>query len=168
MSERRHDPDRPDETVEPEDPAERIAELEDRWRRARADLDNYRKRTLRDTERRIADERARTAAEWLPVVDNLERALDHADADPEMVIDGVRAVLGQAIEVMTRLGFPPQKVEGEPFDPARHEAVSVVSGTDDPDGTIVRVVRPGYGEGDTQLRPAQVVVAKGRGDGTDP
>ncbi|MCW2947605.1 MAG: GrpE protein [Actinoallomurus sp.] len=157
------------ETARPEaDPAAKIAELEDRWRRALADLDNFRKRAARDAERQRAGERARTSAEWLPVLDNLERALEHAEADPRVVIQGVRSVLDQAMEVINRLGFPRREDEGQLFDPTRHEAVSTDAASDAPDGTIVQVVRPGYGDGETQLRPAQVVVAKGRGNGPVP
>jgi molecular chaperone GrpE len=157
------------ETARPEeDPGAKIAELEDRWRRALADLDNFRKRAARDAERLRAGERARTSAEWLPVLDNLERALEHADADPGVVMQGVRSVLDQAMDVINRLGFPRREDEGQPFDPTRHEAVSTDATSDAPDGTIVQVVRPGYGDGETQLRPAQVVVAKGRGNGAVP
>jgi molecular chaperone GrpE len=152
----------------PDDTATRISELEDRWRRALADLDNYRKRTVGAVERERAGERARTSAEWLPVLDNLERALEHAEAEPGAVIQGVRAVLEQARDVISRLGFPRREDEGEPFDPARHEAVATTPASGAPEGTIVRVLRPGYGEGDSQLRPAQVVVAKGQGDGPGP
>ncbi len=150
------------------DPDVRIKELEDQWKRALADLDNFRKRTARDATRMRADERARTSAEWLPVLDNLERALEHADADPSTVVDGVRSVLDQANEVIARLGYPRREDEGAPFDPGLHEAVGVDAAGDAPDGTVVRVVRPGYGEGDTQLRAAQVVVAKGSDDGAGP
>ena len=157
------------ETGRPEEEAAaRIAELEDKWRRALADLDNYRKRTARALDRERIGERARTSAEWLPVLDNLERALEHAEAEPGAVIQGVRSVLDQARDVITRLGFPRRDDVGEPFDPARHEAVSTVAGSDAPDGTVVHVIRPGYGDDETQLRPAQVVVAKERDDGPDP
>jgi molecular chaperone GrpE len=146
--------------------AERISELEDKWRRALADLDNYRKRAVRALDQERAGERARTSAEWLPVLDNLERALEHADAEPGAVIQGVRSVLEQARDVICRLGYPRRDDMGQPFDPARHEAVATVADSSAPDGTVVAVLRPGYGEGTTQLRPAQVVVAQGRGDGT--
>jgi molecular chaperone GrpE len=160
---------RPAEAGAPaDDSAERISELEDKWRRALADLDNYRKRTVRALDQERAGERARTSAEWLPVLDNLERALEHAGAEPGAVIQGVRSVLEQARDVICRLGFPRRDDMGQPFDPARHEAVATVADSDAPDGTVVAVVRPGYGEGSTQLRPAQVVVAQGRGDGTLP
>jgi len=148
--------------------ATRIDELEDRWRRALADLDNFRKRTAGVMEREIAAERARTSAAWLPVLDDLERALEHADAEPGAVIQGVRTVLDQARQVVERLGYPRRDDEGEPFDPALHEAIGTVPGTGAAEGTIVRVVRPGYGTGPTPLRPAQVLVAKGQDDGPGP
>lgn len=148
--------------------AARISELEDRWRRALADLDNYRKRAVHALEEERGAERARTVAQWLPVLDNLERALEHAEAEPGAVIQGVVSVLEQAREVIGRLGFPRQDDEGMVFDPFRHEAVSTVADADAAEGTVVRVLLPGYGEGERQLRPAQVVVAKGPGDGAAP
>ncbi|GAA4497722.1 hypothetical protein GCM10023191_041680 [Actinoallomurus oryzae] len=150
------------EAAPPEDDhAAKISELEDRWRRALADLDNYRKRSVRALQEERDAERARTAARWLPVLDNLERALEHAGAEPGAVIQGVRAVLDQARDVIARLGYPRQDDMGVRFDPARHQAVTVVP-SEAPDGTVVRVLVPGYGEGARQLRPAQVVVAQGR------
>ncbi|MEZ0074148.1 nucleotide exchange factor GrpE [Planotetraspora sp. GP83] len=139
----------------------RLEELHDRWLRAVAELDNLRKRTARDIARQRLDERARVAAEWLPVIDNLELALRHADADadPGAVIEGVRAVRDQAVAVLARLGFPHVEDLGTRFDPARHEAVSMVEGPEAEPGTVVAVVRPGYGDGPDQLRPASVVVS---------
>jgi molecular chaperone GrpE len=138
----------------------RIAELEDQRLRALADLDNTRKRCARDIDRARSEERARVAAEWLPVLDNLDLALAHADADPAVIIDGVRAVRDQAAGVVQRLGFPRRDDVGAVFDPSRHDAVGSRAGTDAKAGTVVEVLRPAYGEGDTQLRPALVVVAK--------
>jgi molecular chaperone GrpE len=138
-----------------------VAEAEDRWRRAVADLDNLRKRVARDAERVQGDERARVAAQWLPVVDNLELALEHAEADPAAIVDGVRGVRDQAVEVLSRLGFARRTDEGMPFDPGRHEAVAVLPAANAPAGTVLHVVRPGYGNDERQLRPAAVVVAKG-------
>ncbi|WP_198169291.1 nucleotide exchange factor GrpE [Herbidospora daliensis] len=138
----------------------RLEELHDRWLRAAAELDNLRKRTARDLTRQRLDERARVAAEWLPVVDNLELALRHADdagADP--IIEGVRSVRDQAVAVLARLGFPRVEDLGAQFDPARHEAVSTLEDPEAEPGTVVAVVRPGYGEGPDQLRPASVVVS---------
>ncbi len=136
-----------------------MADLEGRWLRAVAELDTMRRRMAQDAERQRAEERARVAAEWLPVLDNLELALKHADAESNAVIEGVRAVRDQAIALLGRLGFPRYDDVGEEFDPARHEAVAVVRDADAPPGTIVDVVRPGYGDDERQLRPASVVVA---------
>ncbi len=156
-------PEQAQQPVQPDENAylrARVAELEDLWRRAAADLDNLRKRAAREAGRVRADERARVAAQWLPVVDNLELALEHAKADPTAIVDGVRGVRDQAVEILSRLGFPRRDDVGTPFDPGRHEAVAVLPAGDAPAGTVVQVVRPGYGSDDQLLRPAAVVVAK--------
>ncbi|MFJ3222896.1 nucleotide exchange factor GrpE [Streptomyces sp. NPDC086783] len=137
-----------------------IQELQDRWRRALADLDNLRKRHARELERERAVERSRTAAAFLPVLDNLELALTHAGADPGAIVEGIRAVRDQALNVVELLGYPQHAEAGVAFDPARHEVVGVVQDPDAPPGTVVEVLRPGYGDGDRQLRPAAVTVAK--------
>lgn len=137
-----------------------VADLEGRWKRALADLDNLRKRVSRDAGRVRAEERARAAAEWLPVLDNLDRALEHAGTDPASIVEGLRAVHDQALDVLARLGFPRRDDTGTTFDPARHEAVGVLTQEGTPDGTVIHVVQPAYGEGERQLRPALVVVSK--------
>src|SRR5215469_1280991 len=138
----------------------RLAEAEDQKLRALADLDNLRKRCAAQVERAEADARAQVARQWLPVVDNLERALEHAAADPRTIVEGIQAVRQQALGVLASLGFPRRDDTGATFDPARHEAVATTYDPRVPPGTVVHVVRPGYGEPDRQLRPAQVVVAK--------
>jgi molecular chaperone GrpE len=140
-------------------PSRQLAELEDRLRRTLADMDNLRKRCARDIDRERAAERARVAAEWLPIVDNLELALQHAEDIPGLV-EGVRAVHQQAVATLARLGFPRFDAVGQQFDPVLHEAMGTV---DDgaPARTVVAVVRPGYGTPEALLRPAGVVVARG-------
>ncbi|WP_037568780.1 nucleotide exchange factor GrpE [Phaeacidiphilus oryzae] len=148
-------------TATPEDEyAVALREAEDRWRRALADLDNLRKRHAKELQREGAAERARTAASFLPVIDNLELALSHAAADPGAIVEGVRAVRDQAVNVLERLGYPRHAERGVPFDPARHEVVGVVQDPDADPNTVVEVLRPGYGEAERQLRPAAVTVAK--------
>jgi molecular chaperone GrpE len=147
----------------PEETDAKLAELEDRWLRSVAELDNVRKRIARDTERLRAEERDRVAAEWLPIVDNLELALSHAagqEGDARAIADGVRAVRDQALAVLSRLGYARHDETGVPFDPVHHEAVATVERDDVAPGTVVQVVRPGYGDDLRQLRPAVVVVAK--------
>ncbi|MEY9944141.1 nucleotide exchange factor GrpE [Kitasatospora sp. GAS1066B] len=137
-----------------------IEELEDRWRRALADLDNLRKRHARERPRELEAERARVTAAWLPVLDNLELALAHAAADPGSIVEGVRAVRDQAVEVLRSLGYPRHDETGVPFDPALHDVVTVVDAPDTAPGTVVQVLRPGYGEPGRQLRPAAVAVSR--------
>ncbi|WAP54466.1 nucleotide exchange factor GrpE [Streptomyces sp. S465] len=137
-----------------------LAELEDRWRRALADLENLRKRHAREVERERAAERARTAAALLPVIDNLELALSHAEADPGSIVEGVKAIRDQAVNTLAQLGYERQGKTGVPFDPARHEVVGVVEDPEAEPGTVVQVLRPGYGDPGNQLRPVAVAVAK--------
>jgi molecular chaperone GrpE len=138
----------------------RLAEAEDQRLRAVADLANLRRRCTAQVERAEADARTQVARQWLPVVDNLERALEHAEADPRTIVEGIRAVRQQALGVLASLGFPRRDDTGATFDPVRHEAIAATYDPRVPPGTVVQVVRPGYGEPDRLLRPAQVVVAK--------
>ena len=132
-----------------------VTELEDQLRRALADLDNLRKRYAREMARERADERARVVRAWLPVVDSLDRALAHEETE------GLRVVRDQALAVLGGLGFSRFDDVGAPFDPTRHEAVASVD-SDEAAGTIVGVVQPGYGSPEFVLRPASVVVSRGR------
>jgi molecular chaperone GrpE len=138
------------------------AELEDRWRRALADLDNLRKRYARELGRERAAERDLVTAAFLPVLDTIDRALEHADADPRSIVEGVRSLREQALAVLTGLGFHREDEVGVPFDPARHEVVGVVDADSGqaPPGSVAQVLRPGYGAPDRQLRPAAVTVAQ--------
>lgn len=140
----------------------RVAELDDLWRRALADADNLRKRHAREVERLRDRVRAEVARDWLPVLDDLERALEHAESDPGAIVEGIRSVRGKAAGLLARQGFPRRDDLGAPFDPARHQAVGTVPATDAPPGSVVEVVQPAYGDGDHQLRPALVVVTKGQ------
>jgi molecular chaperone GrpE len=142
-----------------------VATLDDRWRRAVADLENLRKRMAVEVDRERSYERNRAASALLPVVDNLDLALEHAAADPRSLVQGLLAVRDQAVNALAMLGFPRRDDLGLHFDPSRHEAVGSDPGADAVPGTVVAVVRPGYGEGDRQLRPAAVVVATGGSSG---
>ena len=138
----------------------RVSAAEDLRLRALADLDNLRKRCAAQVERAAAEAKAAVAADWLPVVDNLDRALEHSQADPDAVIEGVRSVRDQALRVLAGLGYPRRDDVGAMFDPARHDAIAVHNDPGAAAGTVIDVVRPGYGDAEHQLRPAQVVVAK--------
>jgi molecular chaperone GrpE len=140
--------------------AQELAQLRDRWQRAEAELENLRKRCRREVEQASTAERARVAAEWLPVLDNLDLALQHAQADPASIIAGVAAVRDQALGVLARFGFTRSDDLGLPFDPARHEAAQLVDAPGAEPGTVVAVLRPGYTTDGGMLRPAMVAVAR--------
>lgn len=136
------------------------AEWEDRLRRVAADLENLRKRHTRQVQVEREAERDRVVAALLPLIDNLDLALAHAEADPESIVAGVRAVRDQAVARLAELGYPRETEVGVPFDPSRHEVVGIVDEPDVAPGTVVEVVRPGYGEGRHQLRPQAVTVSR--------
>jgi molecular chaperone GrpE len=135
---------------------------EDRWRRAAADLDNLRKRYAREVARERETERELVTTAFLPVLDTIDRALEHAAADPESIIEGIRTLREQALAVVAGLGYGREDETGVPFDPARHEVVGVVDadGAGTRPGSVASVVRPGYGAPGRQLRPAAVTVAQ--------
>jgi molecular chaperone GrpE len=134
-------------------------EPDQRLLRALADLDNLRKRLGREVARERADERARVASMWLPLVDDLERALEYGVSADDALVAGVRAVYEQALAVLERLGFPRFEDLGKPFDPTRQEAVGAVE-SDAPPDTVAATTRPGYGSDTDILRPASVIVAR--------
>jgi molecular chaperone GrpE len=141
------------------EPEQAPPQVDEQLLRAMADLDNLRKRFYREIAREREAERLRVAGEWLPVVDDLDRAIEHAPEDEQTgLVVGLRAVRDHALDILARLGFPRFEGVGEQFDATRHEAVSAVTSDAEP-GTIVAVVRPGYGVPEVILRPASVVVA---------
>jgi molecular chaperone GrpE len=139
---------------------QKVAQTRDQLLRALADADNARKRCATLLSRAEAEATARVAGQWLPVVDNLDRALEHTAGAPPAMVTGVRAVRDQAVSLLAGLGFPRRDDTGAVFDPARHDAIATRADPAVAEGTVVEVTRPGYGEGDHQLRPAQVVVAR--------
>ena len=137
----------------------------DKFLRAAADLENHRRRSKRDLDDARAEAKQRVLKEMLPVVDNLERAVQHAEeaikgADLTAIVEGVRLVLRQFGHALERADVTPVEAQGQPFDPNLHEAISQQETADQPPGTVVNVLQRGYKLGDRLLRPALVVVAK--------
>jgi molecular chaperone GrpE len=143
---------------ESEDLTAELARIEDRYKRALADLDNYRKRSEREIAARVAEAKESVLRDWLDAVDSVERAL-RMDADGPCA-DGLRAVLQQMDAVLARQGAQRIGAAGDRFDPERHEAIAVQPSQEVPDRTVLAVERSGYVVGDRVIRPAQVVVAR--------
>nr|HEX4317633.1 nucleotide exchange factor GrpE [Kofleriaceae bacterium] len=149
----------------------RVATLEkekkdnyDKYLRAYADLENNRKRTRREVDDAKAEARAKVLKEMLPVVDNLERAIEHAPLDngpAQPIVEGIQLVVRQFMTAFERLEVSPVEALNQPFDPNLHEAISQQE-SDAPAGTVIQVLQRGYRAGDRLLRPALVVVAKAK------
>jgi molecular chaperone GrpE len=144
----------------------RVSELEserDKYlelaQRTQADFENYRKRAAKEAAAAGSRAKAGLVRELLPVLDNLERALDHAD-EGESLLEGVRLVHSDLVGVLQRSGVQSFDPSGEPFDPTLHEALSTRPQDGQHPGTVVEVVEKGYRLNDTILRPARVVVSQ--------
>jgi molecular chaperone GrpE len=133
----------------------------DRELRARADLENYRKRSQRELDRLTLEQHDELLRSWLEAVDSVERALALDQGHPEAA-EGLRAILDQMDAILRRQGVRRIGQVGDAFDPELHDAVAVVSPDGLEPGTIADVPRFGYAAGDRILRPAQVVVARSR------
>jgi molecular chaperone GrpE len=154
---------------------ERIAELEaevaqtkDRWLRAVADHENYKKRVKRDTDDAIVRNTQQLLSSLLPTVDNLERAMEVAaqSGAEEPVMRGLSMVRDEFLAALKRHGIEPVASVGLPFDPAVHDALQQMVSPEHAPGVVVREFEKGYRLGDRLLRPARVIVAAA-GSGTE-
>ena len=152
--------------VEPSDPvAEARAEaarMKDQWMRTAADFDNFRKRTRRELEDTRKAGKEDLLKDFLPVFDNLERAINSAQraTDVKGVAEGLQMILRQYLDTLARGGISKVASVGTQFDPTHHEAIQQIETDDHPAGTVVAEVQPGYMQGERLIRPAMVVVAK--------
>lgn len=131
--------------------------------RLQAEFENYRRRVTRDQGDLVARAGKRIIEEFLPVVDNLERAIDHATAggDLEHLLAGVELVQQQVIGVFAREGVDVIDPFGSEFDPQVHQAIGQREDVDVPDNTVVEVFQKGYVLGGRVIRPATVIVSSG-------
>lgn len=143
-------------------------DYKDRWLRAEAELQNFRRRAARDWEegRRLAEEGV--LLEMVTVLDDLERALVAAEASGAASpwMEGVALVAQRIRDVLSRQGVTAEDPMGRPFDPAFHEALLELDAPDGAaPGSVVQVVHKGYRRGERALRAARVVVARGAAEG---
>lgn len=128
----------------------------DDMRRMKAELENSRKRQEKERTRLTQLASERLVRELLPVLDNLERALE-AEGD---IREGVAATLDQLISILGREGLTPVPSDGEPFDPAVHEAVMSQPSEEHEEDTVIQTFERGYTLSGRPIRAAKVVVAK--------
>ncbi len=134
--------------------------LRDKWLRAVADLDNYKKRTRREIDDAILRAMQGLLSDFLPVGDNLERALSALgpDVDPQ-VAKGLQMVRHEFFQALAKHGIKPVEAVGQPFDPNLHDALQQVDSTSHAPGVVMMEYEKGYVRGDRLLRPARVIVA---------
>lgn len=145
-----------------------LAEVRDKYLRLAADFENTRRRAIKDREEASLYGHQNLVKELLPSVDNLERAIEHARQGGESslggLLEGVELVLREVTSVLARHGVVTVEAEGQPFDPALHEAMAQVEDGSVPGNTVVQVFQPGYQLRGRLLRPARVVVSKAPAD----
>ena len=161
----------PQETEDTQTLDERFAELEqeladarDAQLRAIADFQNYKRRSYEEAIKTRELATLALVEKLLPLLDNFERSLAAAEggASPEAVLEGVRLMQRQLVSALNDVNVRPIEAVGQTFDPNYHEAVAGEA-SEEPEGTVLEVIEPGYTMGSRVLRPAKTRVSKGRG-----
>lgn len=154
---------------------EEIAALKDKWLRAVADHENYKKRVKRDIDDAVNRKTQSLLTNFLPTVDNLDRALEIAEpvvaqvpkevaGNVEQVAKGLRMVRDEFLSALKKHGIEPVPAVGVPFDPSMHDALQQIDSPDHAPGVVIREFEKGYKLGDRLMRPARVIIA-GAGSG---
>ena len=142
---------------------EEANEAKERWIRERADAENLKKRTSRERSEAVRFGTESLVRDLLPIVDNLERAVQAAQGggNGKPLVEGVSLVLKGLLDVLARHGVTRVEAEGTQFDPTRHEAVAHVESAKHEPNAVIQEHQAGYRLHDRLLRPALVSVAKG-------
>ncbi len=151
----------PAATAEVESLRRELADKNDRLLRALAEADNIRRRAQRDREDAVRYAAETLVRDLIPVLDNLDRALDAARTanDTSAIVDGVELIRRELVKVLERHGVTRYSALGQRFDPNQHEAIARVVSLDKEPDTVVGETVPGYSLRGRVIRPAQVAVA---------
>ena len=140
---------------------EEIAQLKDQYLRARAEFENYRKRTIKEKAELILNGGEKTITAILPVLDDFERALADTTDDPEAIKQGMELIFHKFVKTLEGLGVKKIETEEKPFDVDYHEAIAMVPGMgDDKKGMVIDCVQTGYMLNDKVIRHAKVAVGQ--------
>ena len=140
---------------------EKAAEYLDGWQRAKAEFTNFRKRQERERELSRFETVGRVAKRYLPIVDDLERALSDrpAEGDGAAWSEGIELIYRKLLTILEAEGVTTIEAEGEMFDPNLHEAVMQTESDEHESGQVIEVLQTGYKMGDRVLRPTIVRIA---------
>jgi molecular chaperone GrpE len=148
-----------EQQVELEAAKQQAQEMKDKFLRARAELENYRRRAAQDVQRARDSGADSVILAVVPVYDDLGRALDAGVKDPSTLIPGLEAVRAGLERNLEAIGIKKVGETDEPFDPTYHEALSSIPSPDDEHkGNIAQVFQVGFSKDERLIRPAQVVV----------
>ena len=140
---------------------EEIEQLKDQYLRARAEFENYRKRTIKEKAELILNGGEKTITAILPVLDDFERALADQTEDPEAIKQGMELIYHKFVKTLEGLGVKKIETEEKPFDVDYHEAIAMVPGMgDDKKGMVIDCVQTGYTLNDKVIRHAKVAVGQ--------
>jgi len=139
---------------------EKAAENLDGWQRTQADFQNYRKRTERDNELMYVSMKGDIVRKILPILDDLERALQNRPSDSGPWISGIELIHKKLLSILEAEGVKRIEAEGQPFDPNFHEALSHEPAEGIESGHVIAVSQNGYVLGERVIRPALVRVAQ--------
>ncbi len=143
--------------------AQEFADLQNKYIRLVAEYDNFRKRTQKEKLELYSSSVADVVKNWLPVLDNLDRAVASAESyqneESKRILEGIEMVRKQAIEVMKQLGVEEIDCLGKQFNPEYHDALAHIENPEYGENQIFEVIKKGYIKGDQVLRHSQVCVA---------
>ncbi|MBW2219114.1 MAG: nucleotide exchange factor GrpE [Deltaproteobacteria bacterium] len=140
-------------------------EVHDRFLRLSAEFDNYKKRVTRETKKKKKFSNETLVREILPVIDNLERAIESSGTDPEAkngLVEGVDMTLKEMLKVFHKFNVKPIESIGESFDPSFHQAVMQEETEDHPENIVIKELQKGYIMHDRLVRPAMVIVSSAK------
>jgi molecular chaperone GrpE len=150
---------------------QKTSDVQARFEQVRAELkretDELRRRLARNADERVAREKAAFISSLLPVIDNLRRAVEAAEAggSQESLLDGLRGTISGFENVLAQAGAEPIDALAQPFDPELHEAVDTLEVEPELDGTVTAQYGRGYRLGNQLLRPARVQVGRAKSEG---
>ena len=167
----------PSEEQQPEEPLSEVdqlklqlaeaenknAELQDKYLRQAAEFDNYRKRTIKEKADLIKSAAERLMVAELPVVDDMDRALENMEkgADAEACIEGFKLIVQKFKNILTQQGLEKIETDGQDFDTDYHEAIALIPApTEELKGKILDCVQQGYKLGDKVIRHAKVAIGQ--------
>ncbi len=141
----------------------KVQEQQDSVLRARADVDNMRRRSEQEVEKARKFALEKFASELLPVIDNLERAVEMADKEDETIkpmLEGVELTLKTMMDTIDKFGLKAINPQGQPFNPELHQAMTIQESAEHEPNTVMMVMQKGYELNGRVVRPAMVMVSK--------